>query len=104
MNADLASKVAGGAGEGLGGFEGIDGGAEIVAEGDILVAGTLRGVAHAGSAGNEKARIFAGNMRPQQLRISEHIARSPEGSGKSASAGQPEVAFIENGAIQVGSV
>ena len=82
----------------------VNAGAEIVAEGDILVAGTLRGVAHAGSAGNEKARIFAGNMRPQQLRISEHIARSPEESGKSAGAGQPEVAFIENGAIQVGSV
>lgn len=80
----------------------VNAGAEVVAEGDILVFGTLRGLAHAGSQGNEKAKIVAGNMRPEQLRIAEQIARAPEDSGgKSSGVRQPEVARIENGVIQV---
>ncbi len=82
----------------------VNAGAEVVADGDIIVAGTLRGIAHAGSSGDEKARIFAGDMRPQQLRIAEQIARAPEEKGKSSDTRQPEVAFIENGAIQVDAV
>ncbi len=77
----------------------VNAGAEVAAEGDIIVFGTLRGLAHAGSAGNEKARIVAGIMRPQQLRIAHHIARAPEESG--APVRSPEVAQVVGGAIQV---
>lgn len=79
----------------------VNAGAEVIAEGDILVFGTLRGLAHAGSRGNEKARIFAGNMRPQQLRIAGKIARSPEDSNPASGARNPEIARVENGEIQV---
>ena len=77
-------------------------GAEVIAEGDILIFGTLRGVAHAGSGGNESASIIAGNMRPQLVRIAAQIARAPEDAER-ATPGQriPEVARIENGIIQV---
>jgi septum site-determining protein MinC len=83
----------------------VNAGAEVIAVGDIVIAGTLRGLAHAGSGGDENARIFAGCMRPHQLRIAGEIARSPEESKAAASAPRrPEVARIESGAIQVFSV
>ncbi len=77
----------------------VNSGAEILAAGDIMVFGTLRGLAHAGCQGDENARIVAGSMRPQQLRIASQIARAPENNEKDAR--RPEVARIENGAIQV---
>lgn len=79
----------------------VNAGAEVIAESDILVFGTLRGLAHAGSRGNEKARIFAGNMRPQQIRIAGKIARSPEDASSAPGVRNPEIARIENGEIQV---
>jgi septum site-determining protein MinC len=83
----------------------VNAGAEVIAAGDIIVAGTLRGLAHAGSGGDESARIIAGCMRPHQLRIASEIARSPEEAAATANAPRrPEVARIENGAIQVFSV
>lgn len=74
-------------------------GAEIVAEGDIVVFGTLRGVAHAGSAGDLGAQIVAWALRPTQLRIGSLIARSPDG-GPSGPA-VPECARVESGAIHI---
>jgi septum site-determining protein MinC len=83
----------------------VNAGGEVIAAGDIIVAGTLRGLAHAGSGGDESARITAGCMRPHQLRIAGEIARSPEETAAVAGAPRrPEVARIENGAIQVFSV
>ncbi len=79
----------------------VNAGAEVIAEGDILVFGTLRGLAHAGSRGSETARIVAGNMRPQQIRIAGKIARSPEEGGLPSGIRNPEIARIENGEIQV---
>ena len=77
-------------------------GAEVIAEGSIVVFGTLRGVAHAGSAGDETATITAGSMRPQLVRIAGQIARAPEESGQTTSAQRaPEIARIENEIIQV---
>ncbi|HLK58589.1 MAG TPA: septum site-determining protein MinC [Chthonomonadaceae bacterium] len=83
----------------------VNAGAEVIATGDILIFGTLRGLAHAGCEGDEKARIVAGNMRPQQLRIAAQIARSPE-DAKTPIGGtrNPEVARIEDGIIQVSPV
>ena len=83
----------------------VNAGAEVIAEGDIIIAGTLRGLAHAGCGGNESARIIAGGMRPQQLRIATQIARSPEeNTAAPNSARRPEMARIENGVIQVFTV
>jgi len=77
-------------------------GAEVLSESDIVVFGTLRGLAHAGCMGDENARILAVNLRPPQLRIAGKIARSPEeDTGKQAPLRGPEVARIESGEIQV---
>src|SRR5207237_383391 len=83
----------------------VNAGAEVVAAGDILIFGTLRGLAHAGSQGDEKARIIAGSMRPQQLRIAGRIARAPEEAGPGTTGARlPETARIEDGEIQVSPV
>ena len=52
-------------------------GAEVVAAGDIIVLGALRGVAHAGALGNTSSIIFALNLLPTQLRIGRFITRAP---------------------------
>jgi septum site-determining protein MinC len=53
-------------------------GAEIVAGGDIVVWGRVRGLVHAGALGDEGAVICALDLAPTQLRIAGYIARSPE--------------------------
>lgn len=53
-------------------------GAEIIAKGDITVWGILGGIAHAGSDGNNYARIRALKLNPVQIRIGEVFARRPD--------------------------
>ncbi len=67
-------------------------GGEVVADGDILVWGRLRGRAHAGASGNAHAVILSLQMAPALLRISECLARVPE----EGFLGEyhPEVAYI----------
>lgn len=67
-------------------------GAEIVAGGNIIVWGRLRGVVHAGAEGDEQAIVCALDLSPTQLRIAGHIALSPQRRGKP----RPEVARIED--------
>jgi septum site-determining protein MinC len=55
-------------------------GAELVASGDIVVFGALRGVAHAGAQGDRAARVIALELAPTQLRIATLIATSDAGS------------------------
>ncbi|NJL45176.1 MAG: septum site-determining protein MinC [Leptolyngbyaceae cyanobacterium SM2_3_12] len=76
-------------------------GSALVAEGDILVWGRLRGTAHAGSAGNREGRIMALQMQATQLRIADLVARPPDAP---PSEYLPEVAYIgeRSGGEQVG--
>ncbi|MGG3450862.1 MULTISPECIES: septum site-determining protein MinC [Bacillaceae] len=53
-------------------------GGTIKAGGSIYVMGALKGVAHAGCYGNDRAVIAAAKMMPTQLRISNHLTRSPD--------------------------
>ncbi len=72
-------------------------GAQIRAGGDIVVMGTLRGVAHAGATGNEEACVVALHLRPTQLRIGSFIGRPAEEDETRSIA--PEVARVKNGTI-----
>ncbi len=56
----------------------INPGAEIIASGDIIVLGALRGMAHAGATGDQEAIIAAWRLQPIQLRIADYIARPPD--------------------------
>ena len=73
-------------------------GAEIVAGGDIIIWGKLRGTAHAGASGDEEAVICALQLAPSQIRIASLIARSPE-RGRAPKAA--EMASVQNGRIVV---
>lgn len=67
-------------------------GAEIIAGGHVIVWGRLRGVVHAGAAGDESAMVCALDLTPTQLRIAGHITVSPSRRGKP----KPERALIRD--------
>ena len=71
-------------------------GAEVVAGGDIVVWGRVRGLVHAGALGDEGAMICALDLAPTQLRIAGIIARSPEEKRRKP---EPEVAQVRDGQI-----
>jgi len=73
-------------------------GAEIVAGGDIIVWGVLRGMVHAGYPNNDNAFVCSLMLAPVQLRIAHLLSRPPEGADAQPS---PEVAAIRNGRIVV---
>lgn len=78
----------------------INPGGEIIADGDILIWGCLRGIAHAGAKGNLECCIMALQMQPTQLRIAELVARAPSGTPEFLS---PEVAYITSEGIRLKS-
>ncbi|MFO7815820.1 MAG: septum site-determining protein MinC [Halanaerobiales bacterium] len=78
----------------------INPGAEVIAGGDIIVFGKIRGVVHAGAGGSDKASVTALKLEPTQLRISKKIARPPEENSKNKKI-KPERAFIQDGNIMV---
>ncbi len=49
-------------------------GAEIVAGGNVIIWGRLRGMVHAGAKGNRSAVICAMDLSPTQLRIAEEVS------------------------------
>lgn len=51
----------------------VNSGAEVVAADNIVILGTLRGLAHAGAKGNTKAIIAAGKLDTVQLRIANIV-------------------------------
>ncbi|MBR5508868.1 MAG: septum site-determining protein MinC [Lachnospiraceae bacterium] len=79
-------------------------GAKVVSKGNVVVLGTLKGMVHAGAAGNENAFVAALNMRAMQIRINDTIARSADEpvnprAGKKASTAKPMIAYTEDGNI-----
>jgi septum site-determining protein MinC len=73
-------------------------GAEIIAAGDVLVWGRLRGNVHAGAEGDEAAVVCALDMTPTQLRIAGYIVTSPPEKRRKP---RPEVALVRDGQIVV---
>ena len=78
----------------------VNAGAELQADGDVIVTGLLRGVAHAGAGGNEHAVIYAERILAPQLRIAGALAQGDPSSGD-AGGRRHEVALLEEGAIVV---
>lgn len=80
-------------------------GAEVIAKGDITVWGILGGIAHAGSDGNNYARIRALKLNPVQIRIGEVFARRPDTINlpyiQKSSEYVPEEAFTYKGSIVI---
>ena len=68
-------------------------GAEVVADGDIIVWGKIRGLVHAGALGDASARVCALDLSPTQLRIADQIAITPKNKRRTP---VPEVAVIRD--------
>jgi septum site-determining protein MinC len=71
-------------------------GAEVIAQGDVIVWGKLRGLVHAGALGDETAVICALALAPTQLRIADQIAIPPDDNTNKLT---PEQAIIKDGQI-----
>ncbi|MCA9970496.1 MAG: septum site-determining protein MinC [Anaerolineales bacterium] len=71
-------------------------GAEVIAGGDVVVWGRLRGLVHAGALGDQTAVICALDLSPTQLRIADQIAIPPDSRGRRP---EPEQAAIRQGQI-----
>lgn len=74
-------------------------GAEIIATGNILITGVLKGVVHAGSKGNRNAIVSAQGIYPTQLRIADLITISPKEKAQKLS--HFETAYIKDDNIYI---
>lgn len=70
-------------------------GAEIIAGGNIIVWGRLRGTVHAGAQGKGDAVVCALELTPTQLRIADRISISPADTEKH----EPEIARLKDGQV-----
>jgi septum site-determining protein MinC len=67
-------------------------GAEVIAEGNVVVWGRVRGIIHAGSKGNREAFICALDLSANQLRIADEVSAML----KPQKDPRPEIASINN--------
>ncbi|NEO25338.1 MAG: septum site-determining protein MinC [Kamptonema sp. SIO4C4] len=73
-------------------------GSKVIAAGDIMILGRLRGIAHAGAQGNRTCHIVALQMEAMQLKIASAIARPPKSPPKGY---YPEIAYIADSGIRL---
>ncbi|MBW4827282.1 MAG: septum site-determining protein MinC [Clostridiaceae bacterium] len=78
-------------------FGDVNPGSMVVAGGNIVVLGNLRGVAHAGYDGNKEAIVAAFALQPTQLRIANLISRRPDEDIEYPK--WPEIAKIEGNEV-----
>ncbi len=71
-------------------------GAELIADGNIVVMGILRGLAHAGADGSDDKIIAAWRLKPTQIRIADYITIPPDGEEDDDDIGYPEMAIVES--------
>jgi septum site-determining protein MinC len=72
--------------------------AYVIASGNIIVMGTLRGIVHAGASGDETTVVMALKLKPQQLRIGSFFTRSPDDI---ETPEYPEKAFVRGNQIYI---
>lgn len=84
-------------------------GSEVVAEGDIIVMGALKGLPHAGAAGDSKAAVIALEIAAPRIRIGNCGADSPNSQdrraagkrGQASASVQPTIAYVRRSTIYV---
>lgn len=78
-------------------------GSEIVADGNVIVMGSLKGLAHAGAGGDESCFVSALVMQPVQLRIAGVISSMPKAGTKKPEV-KPSCAFIKDGKVCIAAL
>jgi len=88
-------------------------GATVVAAGNVVVLGSLKGIVYAGGNGDEKSFVVALDMDPMQIRIGDVIARCSDEIARNvrrykrkskSSIMQPQIAFVEDNNIYIESI
>ena len=79
----------------------INPGAKVIAVGNVIVLGALKGTACAGITGNDKAFIAALEMEPTQLRIGNVLGRGGDTKEKRKGPPKPKIAFCGEEGIYV---
>ena len=74
-------------------------GAQIEAAGNIVVFGSLSGIAFAGQGGNEDAFVLANNLKPVQIKIGDKLSRIPD--EMPGEENYPEIATVESDRIVI---
>ncbi|MBQ9157185.1 MAG: septum site-determining protein MinC [Eubacterium sp.] len=90
----------------------INPGAMVVAGGNVVVLGCLKGSAYAGNPDDKSAFVASLMMEPMQIQIGSCIARSPDQKGKKARPGrkkkekelEAKIAFVENDNIFIETI
>jgi len=75
-------------------------GSEIIASGNIIVMGAIKGLVHAGCAGDPYSYVCALRLTPTQLRICDIITYIPE-EKKNTHKNTPSYAYIQEGVIYI---
>jgi septum site-determining protein MinC len=74
-------------------------GSEIIADGNVVVLGSLKGLVHAGASGDDRCYISALSLTPTQLRISNIITYLPaQGKDKQR---KPAYAYVQAGQVYI---
>lgn len=79
-------------------FGDVNPGAQIVAGGNVVVLGSLKGEVHAGAAGDENAFVFALSNNPTLLRIARHIAKN---TAPPSGVDTPHMATLSSGHVHL---
>jgi len=79
-------------------------GSEVVADGNIVVLGALKGMAHAGQKGDIGCIVSALVLQPTQLRIAHLITyvQAPQKGKKAAPV--PSIAYVKDGQVYIGEL
>lgn len=77
-------------------------GAKVIAKGNVIILGALKGNVYAGAGGNEDSFVVALEMAPIQIRIGDTIARSNDSARKNKALSKDAmIAFVEDGNIYI---
>ena len=75
----------------------VNAGAEVVAQGNVIIWGRLRGSAHAGTSGEASAVVCALEFSPMRLQLADQVLARPDG----AIAEGPGMAIIRDGNVEI---
>lgn len=88
-------------------------GANVIAAGNVVVLGSLKGTVYAGGSGDSHCFVVALDMDPMQIRIADVIARCSDDSVRNTkrykrksktAVMEPQIAFVEDGSIYIESI
>ena len=80
-------------------FGDVNPGAQVVAAGNVIVLGAIKGLVHAGATGDEDCFILGFDLKPTQIRIGRKIAVPPAREG--ARTAHHEIARVADGQIVI---